>query len=138
MPNQQIILFDGVCNFCNYWVNFVLERDKKDIYRFAAIQSVSGQAILNVIELRDTIIYKVKLPQTLVLIDGKNIYTKSTAALKVIKNLSGPIKLIYPFILLPKFLRDFFYNAIARFRYKLFGKRDTCRVPTKEEKKKFL
>ena len=132
MPIQQIILFDGVCNFCNFWVNFILDRDKKDIFRFAAIQSVPGQRIMNVIGMSDTVI------QTLILIDGNNIYTKSTAALKVIKNLSGPIKTLYPFILLPKVLRDFFYDAIARYRYKLFGKRDTCRVPTIKEREKFL
>jgi predicted DCC family thiol-disulfide oxidoreductase YuxK len=132
MPHQQIILFDGVCNFCNFWVNFIIKRDKKDIYRFAAIQSATGQRILNVIGMSDTII------QTLILVDGKNYYIKSTAALKVIKNLSGPIKTLYPFILLPKFLRDFFYNAVAGYRYKIFGKRDACRVPTTEEREKFL
>lgn len=132
MSNQQIILFDGVCNFCNYWVNFILARDKKDIYRFAAIQSPAGQAVMNVIGLSDTII------QTVILVDGKNIYTKSTAALRVIKNLSGPTKTLYPLIIIPKFIRDFFYDLIASYRYNLFGKRDTCRVPTAEEKNKFL
>jgi predicted DCC family thiol-disulfide oxidoreductase YuxK len=72
------------------------------------------------------------------LIAGNKYYTKSTAALMISKNLKGLVKILYPFIFLPKFLRDFFYDLIAKNRYKLFDKREVCRVPTEEERKKFL
>ncbi|MFI5237005.1 MAG: thiol-disulfide oxidoreductase DCC family protein [Ignavibacteriales bacterium] len=132
MPDKQIILFDGVCNFCNYWVNFILDRDKKDLYGFSALQSEYGQKILEKIGMSSTDF------QTFILVKDEKFYTKSSAALMIVKNLSGPIKIIYPFIFLPKFLRDFFYDLIAKNRYRMFGKRNVCRIPTEEEKAKFI
>lgn len=129
---KKLILFDGVCNFCNFWVNFIISRDKKDIFRFASLQSEFGKTILNHLNLST---YNF---DTLVLIEGENFYYKSTAALKVTKDIKGWLKLLYPLILLPKFLRDQLYDLIAKNRYKIFGKSDTCRLPTESEKSKFI
>lgn len=132
IDEKQIILFDGVCNFCNFWVNFVIKRDKKDLFRFAALQSEKAK------EFSDKFNFDTSSMNTFVLIDGDHLYTKSTAALKICKQLTGPIKIFYPFISLPKFFRDFIYDLVAKNRYKFFGKRDSCRIPTAEEKLKFL
>ena len=132
MNESKIILFDGVCNFCNFWVNFIIKRDKKNVFKFAALQSEAGLALLKKFKLSTTDF------DTFILIDGENYFTKSTAALKIAKKLKGSVKLFYPFIVLPKFLRDFFYGLIAKNRYKFFGKRDVCRIPTEKERDKFL
>jgi predicted DCC family thiol-disulfide oxidoreductase YuxK len=132
LKDHQVILFDGVCNFCNYWVNFILARDKNDLFRFAALQSEAGQMLLLNHGLENTDF------DTFILIDGENYFTKSTAALMIAGKLKSVVKLFYPFIFLPKPIRDFFYHLIAKNRYKFFGKRDVCRIPTEEERGKFL
>jgi predicted DCC family thiol-disulfide oxidoreductase YuxK len=132
MQNHHIILFDGVCNFCNFWVNFIIDRDKDDIFKFAALQSEAGQKLLNKFNL------KAEDFDTFILIDGEIYFTKSTAALKIARKLNYPVKVLYYFIFIPKFLRDLIYSLIAINRYKFFGKRDVCKVPTENEKKKFL
>ncbi len=132
MAKHQIILFDGVCNFCNFWVNFIIDRDKNDIFRFTSLQSAKGQGLLKKFSL-DTDGF-----ETFVLIDGDDYYIKSTAALKILKHLNSILKILYPLIFLPKFLRDPFYTIIANYRYNIFGKRDVCRIPAENEKKKFL
>lgn len=129
---KKIILFDGVCNFCNFWVNFVISTDKNDIFRFTALQSEEAK------ELSDKFGFDSKTVDTFILIAGEKLCTKSTAALMVCKELSSLLKLLYPLIILPEFFRDFIYGLIARYRYKIFGKRDVCRIPTEEEKEKFL
>jgi len=132
IDEKQIILFDGVCNFCNFWVNFVLKRDKKDLFRFAALQSEKAK------ELTSKFKFDTSKLDTFILIAENKLYTKSTAALMICKQLNGSIKILSLFIILPKIFRDFIYDMIAKNRYKLFGKRESCRVPTKEEKLKFL
>ena len=132
MQNHHIILFDGVCNFCNFWVNFIVKRDKEDTYQFAAMQSSSGQKLLQKFRLNTSDF------DTFALIINNRYFTKSTAALIISKNLKSIIKLLYPLIILPEPIRDFFYDIIAKNRYKFFGKRDVCRIPTKEESDKFL
>ena len=132
MQNHHIILFDGVCNFCNFWVNFIMNRDKNDIYKFAAMQSESGQKLLQEFKLN------VSDFDTFVLIVNDKHFTKSIAALKISKNLKSFVKLRYPLIILPRPIRDFFYDLIAKNRYKFFGRRDICRIPTEEERDKFL
>lgn len=132
MQNHHIILFDGVCNFCNYWVNFIIDRDKDDIFKFAALQSEAGQKLLNEFNL------KTEDFDTFILIDGEIYFTKSTAALNIARKLNYPVKVLYYFIFIPKFLRDLVYSLIAKNRYKFFGRRDVCRIPTDEEKEKFL
>lgn len=129
---KKLILFDGVCNFCNFWVNFIIDRDDKDLFRFASLQSDFGQKILKKLNL------STKEFDTFVLIEGKKYFIKSIAALKVVKDISGWLKILYPFIILPEFIRDSVYNLIAKNRYKIFGKSETCRVPTEEEKLIFI
>ncbi len=129
---NNIILFDGVCNFCDSSVNFIIDRDKENIFKFAALQSEKGQEILDYF----------KLPKddfdSFVFIEKDKVFKKSSAALKIANKLGGLWKILYPLIIIPKFIRDFFYNLIAKNRYKLFGKKDACRIPTPELKQKFL
>jgi predicted DCC family thiol-disulfide oxidoreductase YuxK len=132
IDEKQIILFDGVCNFCNFWVSLVINRDKKDIFRFAALQSKEAEELSGKFKFDSTAI------DTFILIAGEKFYTRSTAALMVCKELSSLLKLLYPLIILPIFFRDFIYDLIARNRYKLFGRRNSCRVPTEAEREKFL
>lgn len=132
MKDHRVILFDGVCNFCNYWVNFILVRDNNDCFRFAALQSDAGQELLKKFNLTRTSF------DTFILIDGENHFTKSTAALMIAGKLKSVVKLLYPFIFLPKPFVDYFYDIIANNRYKFFGKRKVCRVPGDDEKKKFI
>lgn len=129
---QKIIFFDGVCNFCNASVNFIIERDKNNIFKFCSIQSDKAKALLNLPE------NYFSSPDTFILLDCNKIHEKSTAALKVAKHLSFPWQLFYIFILIPPFIRNFFYTLFARHRYKLFGKSDTCRIPSPSEKQKFI
>ena len=133
MINQkQIILFDGVCNFCNFWVNFVLEKDKKNVFRFAALQSEKAR------ELSSRLNIDISSLDTFVLIVGEKFYIKSTVALMVCKKLDSMLKILFPLIILPAFIRDFVYDIIAKNRYKLFGRKESCRIPTQAEKEKFL
>jgi len=132
IDEKQIILFDGVCNFCNFWVNFVLKRDKKDLFRFAALQSEKAK------ELTSKFKFDTSKLDTFILIAENKLYTKSTAALMICKQLNGLIKILSPLIILPKFFRDFIYDLIAKNRYKIFGRRESCRIPTVEDKLKFL
>lgn len=127
-----IILFDGVCNFCNSSVNFIMDRDATNYFKFGALQSDEGQVLLKKFN-QSTDSF-----DTLILIEGDTLYTRSTAALRIAKKLKGLWSLFYTFIIIPKFLRDPVYNLIAKNRYKMFGKKDTCRLPTPEERAKFL
>ncbi len=130
--NHKIILFDGVCNFCNFWVNFIIDRDKKDKFRFAALQSETGQGYLKKFNL------STKDFDTFVLLHNEKCFTRSTAGLMVLKELSSPLKLFYLFIIIPSPVRNFIYELIAKYRYKFFGKRESCRIPSEEERRKFL
>lgn len=109
-----------------------MKRDKRDLFRFAALQSEKAKSLINKFNFDST-----KL-ESVVLITRGNIFTGSTAALIICKHLSGAIKIFYSLIILPKFIRDFFYNLIAKNRLKLFGRRDSCRIPTDKETMKFL
>jgi predicted DCC family thiol-disulfide oxidoreductase YuxK len=130
--NRYIILFDGICNFCNFWINFILKRDKKKVFLFAPLQSGAGQSYLKKFKLNQTHF------DTFILIEGDKYYTMSDAAIIIAKNLSGPAKLLYLLKVLPKSLRDWGYSVIAKNRYKLFGERDTCRLPEPGEKERFI
>lgn len=132
MENNPIILFDGVCKLCNRSVQFVLKHDKQKHFRFAALQSAAGQALLKKHNLHETIF------NSFVLIKDGKLYLKSTAALKVAKELNGPIKILYAFIIVPTFIRNAVYNLIAKNRYKWFGKKDSCMIPTPDIQSSFL
>lgn len=132
MNHGKIILFDGICNLCNSSVNFIIDRDIKNVFKFASLQSEPGQQLLNKFILNSTEFNSV------ILIDGKKFYTKSTAVLKIVKEFSFLWKFIYIFIIVPRPVRNFIYDIIANNRYKWFGKKDSCRIPSPELKEKFL
>ena len=132
MNDKPIILFDGVCNFCNSAVNFTLKKNKKSNIMFAPMQSASGQKLLQ----------QYNLPtddmKSFIFIENWVVYKQSTGALKVCRHLSGLWPLCYGFIIVPKFIRDGIYNWIAKNRYKWFGIRKACMIPTPEVKARFL
>lgn len=130
--NKKIILFDGVCNFCNFWVNFIINRDSDNSFLFSALQSESGQEILKSFNLSTTEF------DTFILVDGNQYLTRSDAVISIAKNLKGFPKILIIGKWIPKFFRDFLYDLVAKSRYKIFGKRQSCRIPTPEEKSRFL
>jgi len=130
--NQALILFDGVCNLCNSSVNFIIKHDKKNKFIFAPLQSNIAQ-----IKLKEIGIDVSKI-DSIVLIEENEAFYKSSAALKISKNLSGLYSFFYMFIIFPKFIRDAIYDYVAKNRYKWYGKKETCMVPTEELKSKFI
>lgn len=132
MTDTPIILFDGLCNFCNAAVNFVFKRDRYRNIHFAALQSEIGQQLLQQHHLSVTDL------SSFVFIRNKQAHIKSTAALKVCRHLTGAWPLLYGFILVPAFIRNGVYDFIAKNRYRWFGKKASCMVPTAEMKSKFL
>ncbi len=130
--NDQIILFDGICNLCNSFVIFIIKRDSKSKFKFAALQSAAGQNMLKKIGLTFNDV------NTLVYIKGEKYFLKSTAVLYISKDLGGIWIMFFAFIIFPKFIRDFFYNLIANSRYRILGKRETCMIPDPEICNKFL
>jgi predicted DCC family thiol-disulfide oxidoreductase YuxK len=129
-PDHQVILFDGVCNLCNASVQFVIRHDKKARFRFAALQSAYGAEQLK----------KYSLPEkefdSIVLIKN-GIHTKSDAALEIARDLSGAWPVMYGFKIVPRFVRNWIYDWIARNRYRFFGRQDHCMIPTKELRERF-
>ncbi|MGL4550658.1 MAG: thiol-disulfide oxidoreductase DCC family protein [Gemmataceae bacterium] len=127
-----IVLFDGVCRFCDGGVNWLIDRDPAGRLRFAALQSAAGQRLLT----------RFGLPahdfDTMVLVEGERFYTRSTAVLRIAGHLGLPWKLGAAFLLMPAFLRDPLYGLVAANRYRLFGTLDACRVPTPEFRARFL
>jgi len=132
MKQQPVILFDGVCNFCNSAVNFVIRHDKKAQVQFAPLQSDKGRLFL-----RQYGLPAAEMKSFVFIEDGKS-YTQSTAALRVCRYLNGLWPLCYGFIIVPKFLRDGIYNWIAKNRYKWFGVREQCMMPTPEVRTRFI
>lgn len=130
--SHPVILFDGICNLCNASVQYVIKHDKKKLFRFASLQSSFGESVLKQYNL------PVNTFNSFILLSDNKIYTRSTAALLVAKKLSGLIKLLYGFIIIPRFIRDFVYDIIAKNRYKWFGKKEACWVPTPELKSLFF
>ena len=132
MKENKIILFDGVCNFCNSSVNFIIDKDSRDVFRFASLQSDFGQKCLKGINL------PVDSFSTLILVSDGKYFTRSSAALRIAAKLSFPYNLSIAFIVVPPFIRNIFYNIIARNRYKWFGRKEVCRIPSAEERAKFI
>ena len=132
MVNAPVVLFDGVCNLCNWLVRFIIARDPRGQFRFASLQSPAAAALLN------GRLQHGPLPDSVVLVDGDHIYTQSTAALRVARGLGFPWNLSYVFIVVPLPLRDIVYAWVARNRYGWFGKRDVCMVPTPDLRARFL
>ncbi|OAD92424.1 thiol-disulfide oxidoreductase [Aequorivita soesokkakensis] len=130
--NYKIILFDGVCNLCNGAVTYIIKRDKKNVFKFAALQSEIGQQLISKFNIDTSKV------DSIILIDGEKHYTKSSAALHIAKQLSGAYPLLFGFMIVPKFIRNSVYDYIAKNRYKWFGKKESCMIPTVELKSKFL
>lgn len=132
MEHQRIVLFDGVCNFCNGTVQFVIKNDPAKRFKFAALQSETGQTLLQKhgFSLSDF--------DTFVLVDGDRAYTKSGAALRMARGLKMPWPLLYGFIIVPAFIRDAAYSLVARNRYKWFGKKDACMIPDPGQRDRFI
>ena len=130
--SQQIVLFDGVCNFCNGVVTFILARDKHRRFKFAPLQSRAAAEILQRFQIpsdsRDSV----------VLVDRGRCYTRSTAVLHIFRQLRGLWPLLYVFVLIPRALRDSLYDAFIKRRYRWFGKQDTCVVPSPEIRDRFI
>lgn len=132
MQMQAVIFFDGLCNLCNGAVQFTIERDRRNVFRFASLQSDFARE-----KLKDFNFEPAEGSSFVLLEEGK-IYQRSTAALRVAKKLKGLWPLLYAFIIIPPFIRDAVYNYIAKNRYKWFGKQESCWIPTPELKSKFL
>ena len=132
LPDKPLILFDGVCNLCNSSVQFIIKHDTEKKFLFASLQSEIGQAVLKHFEL-DTTDFN-----TFILVENYQAYTKSTGVLRVIKQFSGLWKFLYIFIAIPSPIRDFFYTFVSQNRYKIFGKKDHCMIPSPDLKSRFL
>jgi predicted DCC family thiol-disulfide oxidoreductase YuxK len=130
--DEKVILFDGVCNFCNYWMNFAIKRNSKKNLKFTTLQGETAKQLLPQYNINPTSLSSV------IFIDKGKAYTQSSASLRICKYMDGGWKLFYGFIIVPKFIRDVIYNWIARNRYKWFGKKDSCMVPTQELRERFL
>ena len=131
--NKKLILFDGVCNLCNTSVQYIIKHDKNNIFLFTALQSDLGQQIIAE--------YKIDAKKTdsiLLYAQEKGIDYKSTAALKIATKLGFPTNLLSIFFIIPAFIRNWVYDYIAKNRYKWYGKKDACMIPTPELKSKFL
>jgi len=132
---DNIILFDGICNLCNSSIQFIIKKDKKNLFKFASLQSDAAKNILLHYFPKKN---KFNNFDTIYLIKNDTILTESTAILHILKELRSPYKLLFYFIIIPKFIRDSIYKIISKNRYKWFGKKDNCMIPTKELKSKFL
>ncbi len=131
--NKQLILFDGVCNLCEASVQYVIKHDKDDVFRYTALQNDVGQQVL-----KDFNIDRSKMDSILLYTPEKGISYKSTAALKIASKLGFPRNLMVVFLIVPAFIRNWVYDYIARNRYKWYGQKEECMIPTPELKSRFL
>jgi len=132
VAEKSLILFDGVCNLCNGFVQYIILRDRKNYFMFGSLQSVTAQEKLRAFQDAPGDL------STVVLIEDEQLFTSSTAVLRIALQLGGIWKLTYPLIFLPKFVRDGVYRFISRYRYRVFGKRNDCMIPRPEWKSRFV
>lgn len=132
MNQSRIILFDGICNLCCSWVQFVIKHDSKAKFRFASIQSKSGRKLLETFEIA------YESPETIIFIKDNHCLVESDAVLSILRELDGIWSAFYGFILIPKSIRNFIYRFVAKRRYRLFGKRSTCLLPNDKHQKRFI
>ncbi|GAB2532838.1 thiol-disulfide oxidoreductase DCC family protein [Gracilibacillus alcaliphilus] len=128
---KKIILFDGVCNFCNSSVQFIIKRDPKQHFQFAAIQSDVGQQLLVNYQIPDNV-------DSLLLIEADDYYIESTAALRIARSLHRLYPLCGLFLWIPRFIRDPIYRWIAKNRYRWFGQQAQCMIPRPEDQRRFI
>ncbi len=129
---KPVVLFDGVCNFCDKSVQFMIQHDPEGYFMYASLQSDSGQEILKKYGISTEII------DTIVLVENDRAYIQSTAALRIARKLNRLWSLLYIFIIVPPFIRNSVYRFVARNRYKWFGKKDSCMLPDPEIRSRFL
>lgn len=129
---SAIVLFDGVCNFCNGAVNFVIARDKSGYFKFVALQSEIGG------ELCDRYGIDTEKTDSIILVENEKAFVHSTAALKIARRLGGLWPVLYVFVIVPRPIRDWAYKLFAKYRYKLFGRQETCMLPTADVRARFL
>ncbi|MBQ0148299.1 MAG: thiol-disulfide oxidoreductase DCC family protein [Flavobacteriaceae bacterium] len=132
MKKDKIIFFDGVCNLCNSTVQFIIENDSQNKFHFSSLQSNFGQKFLEENNL------KTENFDSIILLENNEVYQKSDAAIKIASHLDSPYNYLMLFSILPKFIRDFFYSIVAKNRYRIFGKKESCWIPTAELRSKFL
>jgi predicted DCC family thiol-disulfide oxidoreductase YuxK len=128
---DNIVLFDGLCNFCNSSVNFIIRNDTKKNFHFLSLQSKKAEILLKKQHIDISF-------ETIYLVQKENVFDKSTAALLITKKLDFPYNFLYAFIIVPKFIRDAVYLFVSRNRYRLMGKKDVCIVPDEAFKARFL
>ena len=128
----SVVLFDGVCNLCNGFVQFVIRRDPAGRFQFAALESPAARRLLRDVNVSNQLI------DSVVLVEDGRAFTRSAAALRIVCKLTFPWPLAYALIIVPRILRDWGYAVVARNRYCWFGRRDTCMVPTPELRARFL
>jgi predicted DCC family thiol-disulfide oxidoreductase YuxK len=134
-PTHQVanlILFDGVCNLCNGFVQFVIERDPDGRFQFGTLQSEAARRVLGQHDVPS------RLPDSVVLVEEGRVFTESTAALRIIRHLRFPWPPLAALLAIPRPLRDWIYAMVARHRYRWFGKRDHCMVPTAALRSRFI
>ncbi len=131
--HKKLILFDGVCNLCDASVQYIIKHDKNDVFRYTALQSEIGQEIIKKFNIDTT-----KTDSILLYSEENGISYKSTAALKIASKLGFPRNLMAAFLIVPTFIRNWVYDYIAKNRYKWYGKKNECMIPTPELKSKFL
>lgn len=131
-PAPPVVLFDGVCNLCNGAVGWILERDRRGVFRFASLRSAAARRLL------DAASAPAALPDSIVLVDESGVHTRSAAVLRIARRLGFPWSLAVLASLIPRPGRDALYDAVARRRYRWFGRREACLVPTPERRARFL
>jgi predicted DCC family thiol-disulfide oxidoreductase YuxK len=127
-----IVLFDGVCNFCNATINFVIEHDRAGHFKFAPLQSEVGEQLMGEHDIDPT------GTDSVILVEDGKAYTHSDAALRIAQRLDGIWSWAYAFRVVPRFIRDAAYKIFARHRYRFFGRQDACMMPTPEIRARFL
>ena len=132
MKTSYIIIFDGICNLCNATVLFLINRDKKNIFKFVSMQSDIAKQIFKEYNIN------FKNLDTIIFIEKNDFYIKSDAIIRIFKKLNYPWKVFYFLKFLPKFIRDRIYDIVANNRYNWFGRRNTCMIPSNETKSKFI
>jgi predicted DCC family thiol-disulfide oxidoreductase YuxK len=128
---NHIVLFDGECNFCDRSVQFIINRDKEALFKFTSLQSDVGQEITRKYQVPGDI-------DSIILVRDDKYYVKSAAALQISKHFSGGWKLLFILSIVPRPIRDYFYDILAKNRYKWFGKNDRCMIPSPEIRNRFL
>ena len=132
MDQYPVIIFDGICNLCCGWIHFLIHKDKNMKFRFATIQSETGQKVLNEVPENE------KMMESIIYVKGNQYFRESSAILEILTDIGGFWKIFAVLKLIPKAIRDKIYQIIAKRRHRYFGKRTTCLLPTPENKKRFL